>query len=72
MGGLKTIEKLKYDNTTSNIPIILFTAKLLAGEMKEFNNNNVAGLITKPFDCLTLLEQISNILKKKTKLVKNS
>ncbi|MEO0924617.1 MAG: response regulator [Cyanobacteria bacterium J06643_13] len=71
MGGLETIERLNDDNTSSNIPIILFTAKLLAGEIQEFNNNNVVGLIAKPFDCLTLSEQILNILKKKTNLVKN-
>lgn len=70
MGGLETIERLDDDNITSNIPIILFTAKLLAGEIQEFNNNNVVGLITKPFDCLTLSEEILNILRKKTQLVK--
>ena len=68
VGGVEILEQLNYDNTTSNIPIILFTAKLLEGEIQEFKSSNVVGLITKPFDCLTLSEQISNILKKKPQL----
>lgn len=71
IGGVEILKQLNYDNTTSNIPIILFTAKLLEGEIQEFESSNVVGLITKPFDCLTLSKQVSNILQKKTQLVKN-
>ena len=64
LGGVEILEQVDLDNTTSDIPIILFTAKLLEEGIQEFGNSNVIGVITKPFDCLTLSERISHVLKK--------
>lgn len=72
ISGLETLERLDCDNATSNIPIILFTAKLLEGEIQELNHNNVIGLIAKPFDCLNLSKQISNLLDSQLQLAGNS
>jgi len=72
ISGLETLERLDCDEETSNIPIILFTAKLLAGEIRDFNKNNVVGLITKPFDCLTLSGKILALLDSQLKLAGNS
>ena len=69
MSGVEILEKLQAHATTGNIPIILFTAKLLEEETQEFNNSNVVGLITKPFDCLTLSGRIADLLKKKSQIV---
>ena len=63
LAGVEILKQLHSDNTTSNIPIILFTAKSIKGEIQKFPNSNVIGLITKPFDCLTLSQRISNILE---------
>lgn len=65
MGGIEIIEQLSLDRATRNIPIILFTAKLIEAKKFELENSNVIGLITKPFDCLTLSARILEILKKK-------
>jgi CheY-like chemotaxis protein len=64
MGGIEILEKLQSDRTTDNIPVILFTAKLMEVENLELENKNVIGLITKPFDCLTLSAKILDCLKK--------
>ncbi|MBW4536648.1 MAG: response regulator [Pleurocapsa minor HA4230-MV1] len=64
MGGIEILEKLRSDKTTRNIPVILFTAKLMETESLELENKNVIGLITKPFDCLTLSADILDMLKK--------
>ena len=39
MSGVETIKQLNYNNITSNIPIILFTAKLLEGEIQELDSS---------------------------------
>jgi CheY-like chemotaxis protein len=64
MGGIEILEKLQSDRTTQNIPVILFTAKLMEVENLELENKNVIGLITKPFDCLTLSAKILDMFKK--------
>lgn len=64
MGGIEILEKLQSDRTTQNIPVILFTAKLIKVENLELENKNLIGLITKPFDCLVLSAKILDILKK--------
>ena len=64
MGGIEILEKLQSDRTTQNIPVILFTAKLMEVENLELENKNIIGLITKPFDCLALSAKILDMLKK--------
>lgn len=61
MNGLQVAEELKADATTSEIPIILLSAKAQAADVqagKAFADD----YITKPFDPLELLERVARLL----------
>lgn len=64
INGLEILKRLQNHRTTAKIPVILFTAKLMESEIVELENSNVIGIITKPFDCLTLSAKISNLLER--------
>lgn len=60
--GKETLKQLKANNKTSNIPVILMTAKTQSAIAPELNNLDLIGIITKPFRPLELPKQITNIL----------
>ncbi|MBE9108694.1 response regulator [Nodosilinea sp. LEGE 07298] len=62
MDGLTTMQKLRENTATSQIPIILLTAKAQSGEQRQFNQLNIAALITKPYDPYSLSDQIAQAL----------
>ncbi|MBD1909347.1 MULTISPECIES: response regulator [unclassified Leptolyngbya] len=61
MGGLEALQKLKQNPMTGNIPVALLTAKVLTEEQEHFAHLNIAGLIMKPFDPMTLVDQVIEI-----------
>ena len=63
MDGLTTFEHLQADPVTRDIPVILFTAKGRVGEKQPWENYAIRGMIAKPYDPMTLGEQVSEILK---------
>lgn len=63
MDGLTTFEHLQSDDTTRDIPVLLFTAKLQARDRQVWEGTAIRGTIAKPFDPLTLGEQVSRTLK---------
>ena len=63
--GKETLKQLKANNRTSNIPVILMTAKTQSAIAPELTNLDLIGIITKPFRPLELPEQITNILNSK-------
>lgn len=62
MDGLTVLKKLKANPETSDIPVILLTAKLQPMGYNQFDQQDLAGILTKPFDPLTLAHQIAEIL----------
>jgi CheY-like chemotaxis protein len=62
MDGLTTFEHLQADETTRDIPVILFTAKGRAGERQPWETYAIRGMIAKPYDPMKLGEQVSQIL----------
>ena len=60
--GKETLKQLKANNKTSNIPVILMTAKTQSAIAPELINLDLIGIITKPFRPLELSEQITNML----------
>lgn len=60
--GIALLQQLHENGTTCNIPIILFTAKAQTGELLKLEAVGAAGVITKPFNSLTLANQIATIL----------
>jgi CheY-like chemotaxis protein len=46
----------------ANIPVLLLTAKVQGVDQRRFAGLGLAGILFKPFDPLTLAEQISEVL----------
>jgi CheY-like chemotaxis protein len=62
MDGPTTVGKLKDAEVTRDIPVVLLTAKVQAEDKRSFMDLGVDGIISKPFDPMTLADQISHTL----------
>jgi len=62
MDGLKAIEQIKKDKQFARIPIILVTAKVLENEMAQYAKLGLAGVVSKPFDPLSLHKRVEEIV----------
>jgi CheY-like chemotaxis protein len=62
MDGFVFFERLQESPATQSIPVILLTAKVLPDDRARFEKMGVAGVITKPFDPVTICEQVAEIL----------
>lgn len=61
MDGLTVLKNIKQQNELNNIPIIFMTAKILPNEVSELMDLGAVGVITKPFDPMTLGDEIRDI-----------
>ena len=62
MDGPDTLRALKAQPATAEIPVIFITAKVQAREVERYLALGAAGVIYKPFDPMTLPEQIREVL----------
>lgn len=62
MDGFETFRQLKMGDRTHTIPVILLTAKVQATDQRRFSELGAAATIPKPFNPLTLPEQLAAIL----------
>jgi len=62
MDGPTTFQELQKIPTTAKIPVILLTAKVQGADQKRFAALGVAAILFKPFDPLTLAQQMSDAL----------
>ncbi|KOP23059.1 chemotaxis protein CheY [Hapalosiphon sp. MRB220] len=62
MDGFQVIDRLRSNVATQSIPVILLTAKVLPSDRQRFSKIGVAGVITKPFDPVTVWKQVAEIL----------
>ena len=62
MDGPTTFKHLQANPATSAIPVVLLTAKVQGVDQRRFAGLGLAGILFKPFDPLTLAEQISEVL----------
>lgn len=62
MDGPATLLLLQSDPATRDIPVIFMTAKVQASERRTLADLGARGLISKPFDPVTLAGQISTTL----------
>lgn len=67
LDGPATFEHLQDDPLTRDIPVILLTAKVQSTDHRRFDELGVAGTLTKPFDPMTLSDQIAAILDRTKK-----
>jgi len=62
MDGPSTFRNLQENEETKSIPVIFLTAKAQTREQRGFRELGAQGVISKPFDPLTLSDQVSEIL----------
>ena len=61
--GLETCRRLKADPQTAAIPVVFLTAKSQEAEIQRGLSLGASGYVTKPFDALTLGEQVKQIVE---------
>ena len=62
MDGRATLQKLKGQESTRTIPVILVTAKAQQSNLADFQDLDVAAIVAKPFRPLKLAAEISKFL----------
>ena len=60
--GPTTFKAMQENPALANIPVLLLTAKVQGVDQRRFAGLGLAGILFKPFDPLTLAEQISEAL----------
>lgn len=58
MDGTETFRALQQDEATRDIPVIFMTGRTEAEDLEEFRTLGVRGLVLKPFDAKTLLQEV--------------
>lgn len=61
MDGPQTLRHLRAKPALDRVPIVFMTAKVQPPEIEEYRRMGAAHVITKPFDPMTLPEQIRTI-----------
>lgn len=61
MDGPTTLQELRKRPETAHIPVVFMTAKVQTGEVEQFLELGAIDVISKPFDPLTLSDQIREI-----------
>jgi CheY-like chemotaxis protein len=62
MDGPAVFERLQDDASTRDIPVLLLTAKVQAADRRRFADLGVAAVLSKPFDPMTLSEDVAGAL----------
>jgi CheY-like chemotaxis protein len=60
--GPETLGLLKADPRTAHIPVVFLTAKAMASEVERLRSLGAAGVLTKPFDPMSLAANVRAIL----------
>ena len=64
MGGPTVFQELRRIPQIADTPILFMTAKAQAREIEKFKGLGAIDVITKPFDPMTISDQIQNIWKR--------
>jgi CheY-like chemotaxis protein len=62
LDGPSTLARLREDPATSGIPVVFLTAKAIATEVDRLKSLGAAGVLTKPFDPMTLARELRGVL----------
>lgn len=63
MDGPATLAELRENAETAAIPVIFLTAKAQRHEVERYRQLGAAGVLTKPFDPMTLPDDVRGILE---------
>ncbi len=63
LDGPGTFARLQLDDRCSAIPVVFMTAKAQPHELRGYTELGAAGVIAKPFDPITLPDEIRSLLK---------
>ena len=61
LDGPSTFGKLQEREETRNLPVVLLTAKTQEADLRRFAELGVAGVLRKPFDPMTLSDQVAEL-----------
>ena len=61
MDGIETYERLRAGPETADLPVIFMTAKVQREEVERYRRLGARGVIAKPFDPMTLGDEIRRI-----------
>ena len=62
LDGPSTFERLRERPTTAAIPVIFMTAKVQTHELERYQALGATGIIPKPFDPMTLSDQVRKLV----------
>lgn len=65
MDGPETLTRLQQAPETAAVPVVFTTARTQPEDIDRFMNLGAAGVISKPFDPMTLAEQARDLLAKR-------
>ncbi|MEJ2704420.1 MAG: response regulator [Sedimentisphaerales bacterium] len=65
MSGMELLEKLRENDATRNVPVIMLTARSFAVAQEEQDRLQISGCLSKPFSPKELLSHIEDILYQK-------
>jgi CheY-like chemotaxis protein len=63
LDGPSTLSALRARPETAGIPVVFLTAKALSSDLERLKGLGVAGVLTKPFDPMTLAASLRAILE---------
>lgn len=63
MDGPAILQALKSRSATAGIPVIFLTAKAMKSEIDRLRAMGAAGVLTKPFDPVSLAAQVRSVLR---------
>lgn len=61
MDGPTVLQRLRADSQTAHLPVVFMTAKAQAHEVEAYHEMGALGVITKPFDPMTLPQTVAQI-----------
>ncbi|MCH8536335.1 MAG: response regulator [Alkalimonas sp.] len=61
MDGPETLRQLQQHHDLSTVPVIFMTAKVQSNEVQSYKEQGAADVVVKPFDPMTLSQQIEAI-----------
>ncbi len=62
MDGPTTLAALRANRETASIPVVFLTAKAMPSEIERLRQLGAIGIITKPFDPMTLAGEVRSLL----------